>query len=284
MANRAFQVSVAQIYPTLGDVARNLDLHREAVARAVEAGSDLVVFPELSLTGYFVKDLVGDLSFAVDHPALDPIREASRKIDVVLGFIEEAPGHLHHIAAGYFSAGALVHLHRKAYLPTYGMFEEVRFLTPGNRIQAFDTRFGRFGMLICEDLWHPSTVGVLSADGTEVLVAIAASPGRGYSGENPATATTYEAMTRVYAQLHGIHVVFANRVGFEDGAHFWGGSEIRDPFGERLAKAPYFDPALITATLFPEDRRRARLMAPMARDERLDLTLFELSRIAATRR
>lgn len=280
---RPFQVSVAQFAPVLGVLDANLAAHRRMAQAAIAAGSQLIVFPELSLTGYFVKDLVGDLALSRDDARLDPMRELSRQIDVVASFIERGEGDRAYIAAGYFSGGELLHVHRKVYLPTYGMFEEGRFLSSGTRIQAFDGPLGRTAILICEDLWHPSTVGVAAADGADLLIGVAASPARGFGGDRPDSARLYEQMVRVYAQLYGMHIVFSNRIGFEDGVGFWGGSEAVDPFGRELAKAPYFDEAMVTATLDPREARRARQVTPLGRDERLDMTLSELERIRRER-
>jgi predicted amidohydrolase len=279
----SYQVSIAQFAPVLGGVSANLEAHLRMCERAAESGSRLVVFPELSLTGYFVKDLVSEVALSPDAPELDAIRRASERIDVVCGFIERSEGDRHHIASGYFSQGELIHLHRKVYLPTYGMFEEGRFIAPGRQLRAFDGPLGRTAILICEDLWHPSTVGVMAADGADLLIGVAASPARGFGGDRPDSARIYEQMIRVYAQLFGMNVVFANRVGFEDGVGFWGGSEAIAPTGEALVKAPYFDDALVTALIDPGDARRARIATPLGRDERLDVTIAELSRIASSR-
>lgn len=280
---RPARLSVAQFAPVLGDLDANLAAHRRFADSAVANGSQLLVFPELSLTGYFVKDLVGELAMTREDARLDPLRDMSRRLDLVASFIERGEGDRAYIAAGYFSGGELLHVHRKVYLPTYGMFEEGRFLSSGSRIGTFDGPLGRTAILICEDLWHPSTVGVAAADGADLLIGVAASPARGFGGDRPDSARLYEQMNRVYAQLFGMHVVFSNRTGFEDGVGFWGGSEVVDPFGRELAKSPYFDEALLTATIDPLEARRARLVTPLGRDERLDVTIAELDRIRRAR-
>lgn len=276
------RVAIAQIAPTLGDLDRNLALHLECLAQAREAGASLVVFPELSLTGYFLKDLTADLAMTAEDPLLLRLAEASREIDVVAGYIALEDDHAY-IAAGYWSKGRLIHRHHKAYLPTYGMFEEGRFVAAGSRLRAFDAPLGRSAMLICEDLWHPSTVGIVSVDGADLLIGIAASPARGFGGDRPESARIYEQMTELYARLYGLHVIFANRVGFEDGIGFWGGSRIVDPFGTELACAPYFERTLILADLDLSASRRARRLMPLTRDERPELTIAELQRILAAR-
>lgn len=279
----SFQVSVAQFAPVLGGLDANLAAHRRMAETAIAAGSQLIVFPELSVTGYFVKDLVSELAVTRDDARLEPLRELSRRIDVVASFIERGTSDRTYIAAGYFSGGELLHVHRKVYLPTYGMFEEGRFLSSGTTIRAFDGPFGRTALLICEDLWHPSTVGVAAADGANLLIGVAASPARGFGGDRPDSAQLYEQMLRVYAQLFGMHVVFSNRVGFEDGVGFWGGSEVVDPFGRELIKAPYFDESMVTVSIDPREARRAHQVTPLGRDERLDVTISELDRIRTER-
>ena len=276
------RVAIAQLSPVLGAPARNLRLHLDRIAAARAQGAALIVFPELSLTGYFLKDLTADVAMPADHPILAHLADASRDIDVVAGYVALEDDHAY-IAAGYWSKGRLLHRHHKAYLPTYGMFEEGRFVAPGSKLRAFDAPLGRSAMLICEDLWHPSTVGIVSVDGADLLIGIAASPARGFAGDRPDSAKTYEQMTELYARLYGLNVLFANRVGFEDGIGFWGGSRVVDPFGTELARAPYFEEALVVADLDLSASARARRLMPLTRDERPDLTIAELQRVLAER-
>ncbi len=276
------RVAIAQLSPVLGNLERNLQTHLERIASAREQGAALIVFPELSLTGYFLKDLTSELAMAPDHPVLARLAEASRDIDIVAGYIALEDDHAY-IAAGYWSKGRLVHRHHKAYLPTYGMFEEGRFVSAGSKLRAFDAPLGRSAMLICEDLWHPSTVGIVSVDGADLLIGIAASPARGFEGDRPDSARVYEQMTELYARLYGLNVIFANRVGFEDGIGFWGGSRIVDAFGNELVRAPYFEEALIVADVDLTASARAQRLMPLTRDERPDLTIAELQRVLAKR-
>lgn len=276
------RVAIAQITPILGDLERNLSMHLAHIASAREQGASLIVFPELSLTGYFLKDLTADLAMLPDHPVLATLAEASREIDIVVGYVALEDDHAY-IAAGYFSQGKLLHRHHKAYLPTYGMFEEGRFVAAGSKLRAFDGPLGRSAMLICEDLWHPSTVGIVSVDGADLLIGIVASPARGFAGDCPDSSRTYEQMTELYARLYGLNVIYANRVGFEDGIGFSGGSRIVDPFGNELVRAPYFEEALIVADVDLTASSRAQRFMPLTRDERPELTIAELQRVLARR-
>lgn len=276
-------VRLVQMEPRLGDVAANLDFHCAAAEQAVADGVSLVIFPELSLAGYYLRDLVPDVALPLTSPVLARLAALSERTDIVAGFVEEADDYSYYTAQAYFSAGRLHHVHRKVYLPNYGMFEEGRYFTAGRRIRSFDTRWGRVGLLVCEDLWHPSAPYILSQDGMHYLIACAASPGRGVGDTGLGTATTYGSMLRAYAELLQVHVLFCNRVGWEEGVSFWGGSRAVGPDGSLVACAPEFEAASVDAHLALGAVRRARIMAPLVADENLDLTLRELGRISRER-
>ena len=281
---RPFRVAVGQIAPTLGDLEKNLALHETTARDAIAQSANLLVFPELSLTGYFLKDQVPSVALRPDAPALRLFRELSQRIAIILGFVEEGSGHRFYNASAYFEGGEIRHIHRKAYLPTYGIFDEARYLAAGERVRAFDTALGRMAILICEDLWHPAVPAIAAWDGAEIIVCPSASPGRGLGQAGPfQNASTGERTIRTCGDLLTSYVVYANRVGYEDGACFWGGSEVVAPSGEPVAKARYLEDELLLATLDPGALRRARVANPLLRDERLDLTARELARILKAR-
>jgi predicted amidohydrolase len=175
-------------------------------------------------------------------------------------------------------------VHRKVYLPTYGLFDEQRYFAAGHRLQVFTTkRFGRVGLLICEDLWHLSAAAIMQAEEVDVLVCLANSPARGVQEAQVRTASLYRHVCRTYAMLLGAVVVLVNRVGFEDGLCFWGGSFVAGPGGEILAEAPQLDESLTLARLDLAELRRERIITPLGRDERLLLTLEEFKRIKRRR-
>ena len=254
------RVALAQIAPVLGDRERNLALHLEQIEAAARQQADLIVFPELSLTGYFVRDMVPDLALAPDAPQIRQLLEAAGKMAVVAGFVEESPRHRFFNTAFYAEGGRIVHLHRKVYLPTYGLFDEQRYFAAGERFQAFDTaRFGRVGILICEDFWHLSAAAIMQAEEVDLLICPSNSPARGVDGPKIRTAETYEHLAKSFAQLMGAVVVVVNRVGFEDGLCFWGGSMAVGPDGRALAQAPMLDESLTLAAFDPAELRRQRL-------------------------
>jgi predicted amidohydrolase len=276
------KLALAQINTKLGDVEANLDKHMNLIRDARSQGADLLVFPELSLTGYVLQDLVPMVSRqpSTDDPVFKHLLEASRSLDLVVGFVDEDSRHRFYIASAYLSQGRLVHVHHKVYLPTYGLFDEGRFFAWGDDIRAFDTRFGRIGLLICEDFWHASPPYLLWLDGADLLLFSSASPGRGLNNEETlGSARWVDHINRAYASLFTCFVAHTNRVGFEDGLNFWGGAAVYDPNGEPLVHGPYHEEALTFAELDLNQLHRTRYRLPLLRDERTSLVQRELDRI-----
>jgi NAD+ synthase (glutamine-hydrolysing) len=280
------KVGLAQITPKLGNVEANLTLHLQAIEEAAESGVELLVFPELSLTGYRLRDLA--FSVAIKPTPKDPIftqlLAASRDMDIVVGFVEADVRQKFFITAAYLAGGDIVHLHRKVYLPTYGMFDEGRYFAWGDAIRAFDTRFGRVGLLICEDFWHVSAPYTLWLDGADIFLFTSSSPGRGLATEQKiGSARWVEHLNQAYASTFTNFVIHTNRIGFEDGVTFWGGSTVYGPEGNLLVQGPYYEESLVTARLDLNELRRARIRLPLLRDERVGLTMRELNRILNNR-
>ena len=276
------KLALAQIGTKLGDVQANLELHLDLLDEARKGNADLVLFPELSLTGYVLQDLVPTVSHrpVEDDPVFKPLLKASRDVDVVVGFVDEDNRHRFYIASAYLSGGRVLHVHHKVYLPTYGLFDEGRFFAWGDAIRAFDTRFGRMGILICEDFWHASPPYLLWLDGADILLFASASPGRGLNdSEKLESARWVENVNRSYANLFTCFVAHSNRVGYEDGLNFWGGATVFDPNGERIAQGPYFEEALTFADLDLNQLHRTRARLPLLRDERTSLMVRELRHI-----
>jgi predicted amidohydrolase len=275
-------LGLAQIKTVLGDVQLNLAKHLDYIERARKQGVNLICFPELSLTGYSLQDLTDEVAMQPhpDHPVFKPLFEASRDIDIAVGFVDEDARHRFFIGAAYLSKGRLLHVHHKCYLPTYTLFDEGRHFAWGGDISAFDTPYGRVGMLICEDFWHSSPPYLLWLDGADILLLMSASPGRGVDkDEKLASARWVEKVTQAYASLFTDFVVHTNRVGYEDGFNFWGGSIVYDPDGECVGQGPYFEESLLTVTIDTDQLRRTRARLPLLRDERASLTSRTLERI-----
>jgi len=275
-----FTVALAQIKPKLGCVADNLALAEAAVAEGINAGAGLVLFPELALTGYFLKDLVPDVALSLDAPEIARLKELSRHIAIAIGCVEVSPDYRFFNSALYLEDGEIRHVHRKVYLPTYGMFDEQRYLARGERFRAFDSRFGRLGILICEDMWHLSASYLLAMDGATTLFCLSSSPGRGVSDEESLGSTAaWQKLTATTAMFLNCRILYCNRVGYEDGVNFWGGSEAVGPAGNVIARGKLLEEDLVLARVEEGALRRERIFSPMMRDENLAITLNELRRI-----
>jgi predicted amidohydrolase len=275
------RVALAQMAPTLGNVESNLRTHLKIARAARRAGADLVVFPELSLTGYLLQDLVPEV--ALPLRGTREIRELlalSRRIGLVVGLVEESEDHRLYNSVLFLFGGKILHHHRKVYLPTYGMFDEGREFAAGDSLRAFSTPLGRFGMLICEDAWHPTSSYLLGLDGADYLLVVSSGPGRGIgAGSEPASLGKWRDLCRVTARYQTAYVVYVNRVGVEDGIHFGGGSFVVDPHGDITYQAPALKETLLVATLSRAPLRRARADFPLRRDERPHLLMKELARL-----
>lgn len=279
-------LALAQINTRLGDVPANLEKHLQLATEARTSGADLLVFPELSLTGYVLQDLATTVAHRPrpDDPVFRPLLEASREIDLVVGFVDEDPRNRFYIASAYLSGGQVVHVHHKLYMATYGLFDEGRFFAWGDSVRAFDTRFGRMGILICEDFWHASPPYLLWLDGAEMLLLTSASPGRGLSREPVLDSARWvEHINQAYASMFTCFVAHANRVGYEDGLNFWGGSTLFDPSGDLLIKGKYHQESVVLADVDLNQLHRVRARLPLLRDERTSLVQRELGRILSVR-
>jgi predicted amidohydrolase len=275
------KIALAQISPHLGNTGKNLDLHLRTIDKARRRKADLVVFPELSLTGYTLMDLVPDVALEPErNPLFRKIADQSRAIDVVLGFVEERGNGLFFNSAAYLSGGRVVHVHRKAFLPTGGMFEEAKFFAPGKSFRTFDTSFGRVGLMVCRDFLSIGAGYALFAGGADLIIVISAAPGRGMTAGNVfVTSHMWELMGETMAYFSTAFVVYCNRVGFEDGKAFAGGSFIFGPDGRCLVKAPEAEEDLVVADLRPDAIRAARKRWTFLIDDRPEVILHSLQRM-----
>jgi len=283
MSTSTLRISLAQINTRLGDLQANLDQHISYIKEAKNQGADLLVFPELSLTGYALQDLAPTVACkpTTDDPIFHHLLEASRELDLVVGFVDEDERHRFYIAGAYLSQGEVLHVHHKIYLPTYGIFDESRFFAPGDKARAFNTRFGRMGLLICEDFWHISPPYLLWQDGADILLFTSASPGRGLTDQPKLDSSRWvELVNQAYASLFTTFVAHANRTGYEDGLNFWGGSTVFGPNSSLLAQGPYFKEALVFSELDLQVLHRTRARLPLLRDERPEWVLSELDQIS----
>ncbi|HZK77069.1 MAG TPA: nitrilase-related carbon-nitrogen hydrolase [Candidatus Kapabacteria bacterium] len=279
-------IALAQIAPVLGDIKRNVELHAAWCERAIECSATAIIFPELSLTGYTLRDLNFECALRMDMEVLAPLKKLSKKITIIAGAVEaDARGAVYN-AALLFENGEVKHTHRKVYPPTYGIFEEGRYFSSGREANAFTSdRMGRIGLMVCEDLWHPALPYLEALDGAQLIITIAASPTRLGSGEEAAHSSVPENYTinrehhAAYARLLGCFVVFVNRVGVEDGVNFWGGSEAVAPSGETIARGKFFEEDFVIAEIDPAQVRQARQRSRHFLDDDPLLTQHLLARV-----
>jgi predicted amidohydrolase len=272
------RVGLAQIDSKLGDLDANLERAGEAIAAARAGGADLIVLPELCLSGYAIGSSESEIALRADDPALGALAGAAGDGAVTLGFPELSQGGRVYNSAAYFDAGALVHVHRKLYLPTYAGFEERKHFSVGSAMRAFDASAGRMALLVCNDAWQPALAFVAAQDGAEWMIMPTDSA---HSDPYELDVREYwRDITTLYARLFECYVVFVNRVGEECGLSFWGGSHVVDPLGEIVAQAPEDEAAVVVSgDLDPGAARRRRRRLPLTREARLVLLRRELTRL-----
>jgi NAD+ synthase (glutamine-hydrolysing) len=271
-------IAVAQFRPRKGDVQGNLRRVGEVLAQAaaLEPRPHLVQFPETALSGYFVEGGVRELALTSAGLAAGlAAAYTGPPIDAVIGFYEKLDGNLHNSMA-YVRCGSsveILHIHRKTFLPTYGLFDEDRFVERGYEIRAFDAPWGRASMLICEDAWHSLTGLIAALDGAHVIFVSSASPARGAfertEGESvPGSVARWDRLIRDIAEEHSVFVSLSALVGSEGGRMFQGGSLVVGPRGDTRSRAPAFEEALLTASIDLDDITKARADSPMLSDMR----------------
>jgi predicted amidohydrolase len=280
------RVTLVQSNPRLGDLHANLEAHLACID-ALAGSSDVIVFPELSLTGYFLKDQVLELGLERDAEPLRRLAQASRRASLFVGFVERAPEGRFYNAAAFLEDGELKALHRKVHLVSYGLFDEARDFAPGESFRVVESKHGRFGPLICEDAWHAPSAYQHFLNHADALVVMSASPARGVEAAPPGAAPElgsqrdWDTLLGAQALLYRTYLLYASRVGWEDGIGFSGGSAVFSPEGAKACSLPALEPGELQARLSSSELHRARYATPLRRDEKPEILLAELARLAA---
>jgi predicted amidohydrolase len=273
------KVRAVQFSPALGDIGKNMATHVRHVSRAVRDGRELIVFPELSLSGYQLKDIAGDAAIKRDGAEWRELEKLSRRIDIIAGApLEEEAGIIYN-AALYFSKGRWRHSHRKVQLPNYGMFEERMIFKPGDAFRTFKIGTMTAGILICREILFPMLAYLYFIQKTDLLIGISNSPQRGIGQDGISSFQLWETMGYVFSQFYHQNYLFVNRVGFEDGIGFGGGSFFARAGQGICQKAAYVDDDVLDAEVQAADVRRARLSSNYLRDEQPELVLREMQRV-----
>src|SRR2546425_4577486 len=291
------RIAIAQIRPVKGQYAATLERLGGVLAQLAKLDPpvDLLVTPEASTSGYFVEGGVRDVAVTAGTLFRDlAARHAAAHappLDVAVGFYEVFQHRfynscLYATLGGPASDAGVKHVHRKVFLPTYGVFDEERFVERGHDVRAFDTRLGRAAILICEDAWHSLSATIAAVDGAQLILLPSASPARGAGrteeGDRlPASVVRWERIVRGIAEEHGVWVVYASLVGFEGGKGFPGGSLVVDASGEIQLRGPIFEEAILTADVDLAEITRARADAPLLAD--LEVNLPHLAKLLGKR-
>ena len=281
------RIALAQIDCRLGNIPANRERHQQALAETrARGGADLVVFPELSVTGYRLRSdiyrvLLDEAQFARYWARLRDDAELAQETVVSLGYVELTDRSIIHNTTALLQSAGTLFQHRKVYLPTYGMFEEERYMRPGRRLRitTLTTAAGerwRVGVLCCEDAWHCSAWAIMQAYAVDLIIVPSASPGRGVESERLGSQRSWYGILSTQAEMSGCWVAYCNRVGFEDDINFWGGSAIFAPSGEMRASAALMDTDLLIYNIDKRAVTTARISAPLIADENWDLTVREL--------
>ncbi len=274
------RIALAQVDAVLGDIDANTERAARAIDEANADGAELVVFPELSLSGFSVGDLDDDVSIELDDQRLADLAGRARGA-VLLGF-PEAQAHGRHIynSAAYYDSGAQVHVHRKLYLPNYAIFEERKHFLPGQTSRAYPVNNGRHraATLICNDAWQPQLAFLATQDGAVIMLVPAASA-QSMFPERYDSRDYWRGITQFYGRMYQCYVVFVNRVGEEGQLKFWGGSHVVDPWGEVIAEAKEFEEQVLTIDIDLAEVRRRRRSIPLVREARLGLIRREVDRL-----
>ncbi len=268
------RVGCAQIAPLKAKIELNLDRVVELVQQAIKEEIDLLLFPEASLSGYYLEGGVIENAITQEEltqklrARLDQISH-KRKIDFALGFYQQKNGNLYNSAIYYeLHPDHLkpLHVYSKLFLPTYGIFDEKRFVSRGNTLGVFDSRFGRVALMICEDVWHSIMPTLSALAEAQVFLIPSASPARGFQSEKPSNLEKYENLLKGISSEHGVFCLNAMLCGFEGGKGLVGGSMVVDPFGSILAQGPVQEEFLLETEIDLDEIAVSRAQSPLLRN------------------
>jgi predicted amidohydrolase len=280
-SKKSILVGCAQIDCYLGDIPKNFDKHLVFIKEAKAKSCDLLVFPELSLTGYQMADFGNSLAIPADSEILLQLAsDVGGRLSVIVGFVEEGPCGLVYSSAALLYKGQVAFVHRKMSLATFGNLEEAKYYAEGRNIRVHRwSREWTISSLLCQDMWQPSLVHVAAMKGTTLFVSPFCSAKGGF-GQATDSNEAWDIASKYIAMIYGMPVVLCNRVGSEKGVKYWGGSRVLDPYGKVLAMAGE-EEELIFAQLDYGDVKDTRFNHPIVRDCRIDTTIRELKKVAA---
>jgi len=273
------KVRLIQFSPNLGDVERNLDFHKRKTDEAKNDGIDLLIFPELSVSGYQMKDIVYDIAIKPDDDVIGFFKDISKDIAIIAGMPYEEKTGIIYNAALCFDNGDISHIHRKVQLPNFGMFEEKMIFKGGDRFKSFMIGDMRVGILICREILFPVNAYLYYLQDTDLLIGISNSPHRGMTEKGYSSHKLWKRSGEVFSINFHQHYVFVNRTGFEDGIGFGGGSFYSSPGIGIKNSAKYYEDDVIDIEINRDNLRPSRISSNFLRDEMPMVVLNELKRI-----
>jgi len=288
------KVATYQTDPILLDIKSNLEDTISKIHHAKEKKADLIVFPELALTGYFVGEKYHDVALKIESKEIKKLSLATKGTAAIVGFIEESKSMNFYNSALIAVDGEVIFAYRKLNLPNYGVFEERKYFSNGKRVSTFRLLGHNLSVFICNDMWHPAIPYLGVCQKADIFITISNSS-EGSLGSEFSNIESWEIINRFYSRVFGIYNICANRVGNErcdekrsrsaenmveeDVYRFWGGSEIINPFGKQIAKAALYKPDIIFAEISRDLLRRKKILIPYLRDDEPHFTYRELNRI-----
>ncbi len=264
---QTFRTTLAQIEPNLGDISGNLKKIEKAVKKAREQRSDIVIFPEMCLTGYVLRDRVYEVAERIPGRSVKAVEAMAKKnsLYVVFGMpelSEKAQATIYN-ASVLVGPEGFVGKYRKMYLPTHSIFEEKRYFRPGSKPCVFETSLGRLGLMICYDIYFPEVTRLARLEGAQLMICISASPA--------IRQVFFEVLISARAIENTFFMAFTNMVGIEDGLQFWGGSRLVGPNGKVIVQAKCDEEDLLTHEVDYSDMKPMEAFVPTLRDLRPEI-------------
>lgn len=269
---------IKQIKPVLGNTGKNLDIMVKAIDEAISEKKEIIIFPELSLTGHLLEDIAIDIAIK-NVPKI--LLEKSKDIDIVFGAVEIGENEFLYNTGYYLSKGEVIGKHRKVYLANYNGKTESRIFAQGNKIEGFDTKFGKVGILMQEEFYHQSAQNILAQDGVKYLIVLANDT---IQFDIDGVGEELKMIAKTNSLLNGMFTIVANRIGVEDGQSFYGQSFVVDSNGKIVSIAPAFEDKELVCDIDESEIRRSRLRKPLLKNENIKLTIEEMRRIAKNQR
>lgn len=275
--HQTLKIALVQFRAEAGNVSENIKRMKSFISQYRDE-ADLIIFPEYSVTGYLKDSSYYDAALKTTDDGFEELVASTKDVAVAFGFVEETESFNFYNSLAFIKNKELIHVHRKIYLINYGVFEERKHFSAGPSYKCWDIDQLRLAPFICGDAWNPALVHLAAADRAHVFLFPACSPEEGLGGRL-STFDSWQRLNRFYATMYGAYVVFVNRVGEEGGLHFWGKSEVIDPFGRVVVSSQDAEEEVLMAEVDLSLSREARTILHTIRDEDLNFIKRRLENV-----